>query len=475
MKRRLTLLAAAALLSACTVGPDYRRPELNLPAHFEEGHAVPTEAPNALHDRWWMQIGNPALDRLVERALAHNPGLEAAQAALVSARESVRAQEGAYLPQVGAAYGFQRAKVATELASPLSDSAMVYNLHTASLNVSYVPDLFGLNRRTVESLQAQADSQKYTLAATRITLVSNVIAAAAAEAGLREQIQAAEQQLRLQESMLEALRALRAKGANSEADVRAQELQVATLQAALPPLVKQLEQQRDALKNLLGAYPDEVLGESFTLSELHPGEPLPQTLPSALVDSRPDIRVAEENLHAASAAIGIAVANRLPQITLGGSVVGQSSTSLGQLFNSTNNFWNLAGGLAAPIYSGGTLSARERAARAAYDQAAALYRQTVLGAFQNVADALSAVRNDALATQKNQLAVEAAQRSLDIARAQLRLGDLSVLAVIPLEQSALQARLALAQSRANELADLAALGMALGGGWQDNEHPARAD
>jgi NodT family efflux transporter outer membrane factor (OMF) lipoprotein len=467
MKRRLTLVAAAALLtSACTVGPDYHRPALSLPTQFDETTPSRPSAPVSLPQEWWKQIGSEPLSRLVERALRQNPSIEAAQAALASARESVQAQEGAYLPQVSATYGFQRNKNAAVLASPLTDNAYVFNLHTAALNVSYAPDLFGLNRRTVESLTAQANSQRYALAATQLTLVGNLIVAAANEAALRDQIELTDKQIQLQEQALLALSKMRDKGANSEADVSAQEFQLATLQAALPPLRKQLEQQRNGLKNLLGAYPSEVLTDSFRLGDFKLASDIPLTLPSSLLDARPDIRMAEENLHAASAAIGIAVANRLPQITLGGSLVGQTSASLGQLFNSANNFWSLAGGLAAPLYSGGTLSARERAARANYDQAAAVYRQTVLSAFQSVADALSAVRNDAVATQKYQRAVDAAKRSLAIARQQIRLGDLSVLAALPLEQAALQAQLALSQSQANQLSDIAALGMALGGGWQ---------
>ena len=175
--------------------------------------------------------------------------------------------------------------------------------------------------------------------------------------------------------------------------------------------------------------------------------------------------MAEENLHAASAAIGVAAANRLPQITLGGTLIGQTAAQFADLFRSAANFWSLAGGLAAPVFDGGTLAAREQVARANYDQAAALYRQTVLAAFQSVADALYAVQHDAQAAQSQATALAAARRALAIAEAQLRLGDLSVIAVLPLRQNVMQAELALAQTRATQLADVAALCLALGGGW----------
>ena len=462
MRAQTLCLGAALLLSACTVGPDYQRPMLPLPERFTE---APAQAGAAVDARWWQLLGSDKLDQLVTRALAQNPGIEASQAALRAAQASVRAQEGAYYPQLSAGYNLQRQKVPAVLASPVSSSAYVYNLHTLNLDVAYTPDLFGLNRRTVESLQAQANSQAYALAATRITLAANVVVAAATEAGLRDQIRLTQDQLTLQRQLLDTLTRLKGRGAYAEADIAAQQLQVASLEATLPPLRKQLDQQRDALKNLLGAYPAEVLGSDFMLADFALPAELPLTLPSALLEQRPDIRVAEENLHAASAAIGVAAANRLPQITLGGTLIGQTAAQLADLFRSAANFWSLAGGNAAPVFDGGTLAAREQVARANYDQAAALYRQTVLAAFQSVADALYAVQHDAQAAQSQATALAAARRALAIAEAQWRLGDLSEIAVLPLRQSVMQAELALAQTRSTQLADVAALCLALGGGW----------
>ncbi len=471
--------AVTLLTSACTVvGPDYQQPALSLPATFQEPAAAAAAATRpAAADwpvRWWTQFQSPALNTLVERALAQNPGIEAGQAALRVAAEAVRAQEGLYQPQVSAGYTFARSKTGSALASPLSSADYVFNLHTLALNVSLTPDVFGLNHRTVESLQAQADSQRHLLEATRASLAANVVVAVVTEAGLREQLQVTEALLRSQQSLLDAQRRLRAAGALGEADVRAQELVVATTDATLPPLQKLLGQQRDLLKNLLGAYPDEVLGATFHLSDLSLPATLPQTLPSSLLERRADLRAAEESLHAASAAIGVARANRLPQVVLGTSVIGQAGTVFADLFRSAGTFWTLAGGIAGPVFDGGTLSARERAARAAYDQAAAMYRQAVLAAFQSVADALVATQTDQEALVRQQRAKEAAERSLAIAQKQKALGDLPAVALLPLEQASLQAQLTLAQIRANQFADVAALCLALGGGWEAMASPTTA-
>ena len=466
-----SVLASVLGLSACAVGPDFQRPTPELPASLapaELGAAasgVPASTGQAVVPNWWTQLGSDKLNRLVEQALAHNPSLAGAQAALLSAQESVRAQQGQYWPQVSAGYAFARQKVAGTLASPLSSNAYVFNLHTVNLDVGFTPDLFGLNRRTVEGLQAQADAQRWALEATRITLVSSVVSGVVSEAALREQVSLTRTLIALAQRQFDITQRLHALGAASESDVRNAESSLASADAALPPVLKALDQQRDALKALLGVYPSQVLQSDFTLDELHLPPPA-LSLPSALLERRPDILIAQENLHAASAAIGVARANRLPQITLGATAYGQTGTVLHDLVNSAGNFWALSGGLTAPLFSGGSLSARERAAQANYEQAAQLYRQTVLGAFQNVADALSAVAHDDEGLQRQQRASDAASRLLAIAQAQQQAGDLSALSLLPLQQGQAQARLLLLQAKATQLSDLAALYLALGDGWQ---------
>jgi NodT family efflux transporter outer membrane factor (OMF) lipoprotein len=479
------LAACAAFASGCAVGPDYRRP--GLPA-ADRYVAAPVEA--AMRDerqivadeipaQWWTLFHSPALDRLVRAALARNPGVDSAQAALRQAVETRRAQQAAFFPAVNAAYGASRQKIAAPPASPLASNADIFNLSTAQLNVSYMPDLFGLNRRQVESLRGQESAQRWNVEATYLTLASNVVVAAIGEASLRAQLDSAARQAAMQSDVLARLRQLQRLGEDSALDVAQQEAQLASLEAAVPTLRKQLAQQRDLLEALAGALPGEDGVPEFRLEDLALPDPLPLNLPSTLVEHRPDVLAAEAQLQSASAGIGVAVANRLPQITLGVDSWGSAAASLSGLFGPGTAFWTLAGGATQALVDGGALRHKEAAARAAYDQAAAAYRATVVNAFQNVADALQAVHADAEVERAARRAAEVSGRTLAIARRQLALGDVSALAVVQAEQAGQQALVASIQARAQRLGDAAALLQALGGGWWNRpagaaDEPVRA-
>ena len=234
--------------------------------------------------------------------------------------------------------------------SPVTNtSALNYSLYTPQVSVSFVPDVFGLNRRTVESLQAQEQQARFALAATHITLSANVAAGAIQEASLRGQIDATQELITINTNMLKILREQYAKGYASELDVAAQESQLAQVAATLPPLLKQLAQQRDLLAVLAGGFPNQDLAEKFELSSLQLPQELPVSLPSQLVEQRPDVRQAEENLHSASAQIGIARANRLPSFALTADA-GSMAVVFGQLFSGGTGFWDVAAGVTQPIF-----------------------------------------------------------------------------------------------------------------------------
>lgn len=467
---RLTL-SAVLLISACSMlGPDYKRPDLPMPSGYAEtDKKLDRASDKMLRTDWWTLFGSENLNQLIAQSFKQNPSIDAGQAALRSAAEAVKAQEGLSLPQVNAGYSFQRNKTPDLFANPLSSntSQYIYNLHTAQVNVNYIPDVFGLQGRSVEALEAQRKSQAHLLAATRITLAGNVSLAVIQEASLREQLQITETLLKTQLDYLEALKKQRQAGFNTEADLAAQELAVANTEAMIPPIQKAIQLQRDALKSLVGVYGADSIVAKFKLAELNLPVDIPMTLPSHLLDQRPDILAAEELLHSASAAIGIAEAARYPQITLGTNVIGQSGLTLGDLFKSVNSFWSLVGGITLPVFDGGTLSARQRQAVANFDQAKALYRQSILNAFQNVSDALAAAEADAESVKRQQRAVAAAEKSLEIVKRQVKAGDLGVLALMPVEQNLLQAKLAVAQTKAMQLSDAVALCQALGGSWID--------
>lgn len=476
--RRFLVAVSAMLITGCAVGPDFVRPSApTVIGYTSETLAAQTAAADIaggqaqrfvqgldIPGQWWTLFHSAPLNALIEQALKANPTLQTAEAALHVAQENVYAQQGAYYPSVAANLTSTRQKVPGILSSPVSSGETIFNLHTAQVLVSYTPDVFGGNRREVESLQAQAESQRFLLEAAYISLTTNVVVAVVQEASLRDQIVATEELIKLQTEQLNLMRVQLDLGQIAEAAVVAQEAVLAQTQTQLPAMRKQLAQQRDLLNALVGRFPSEELAAKFNLAMLQLPEALPLGLPSQLVEHRPDVRAAEASLHAASAQIGVAVANMLPQLTLtasGGSV----ATRVSDLFKSGNGFWSVASGLTQPVLEGGTLLHRKRAAEAEYDQAAAQYRATVITAFQNVADTLQALQYDADGLQAAVVAECATKKSLDIARRQLELGDISNLALVIFEQAYQQAVINRVQAQANRFADTAALFQSLGGGW----------
>lgn len=492
-------LVGLALLSGCAVGPDYVRPATSLPSAYvasagvdlhlknssntdiDKNRAIQRFVQSELPAQWWELFQSPALSTLVEASLKQNPTVEAAQAALRGAMENLYAQQGAWFPTVETSFLPTRQKIAGTLASPASSGASYYNLHTAQVSVSYTLDLFGGNRRQIESLQAQAEVQRFQLEASYLTLTSNVVMAAIQEAALRGQITATKEIIAGQTQLMKMIQRQYELGQIAQTDVAAQEAALANTEVALPSLEKQLALQRDLLNALAGRLPatfeiepahepkdEHVPGLAtaiFTLDSLQLPAELPLTLPASLVEHRPDVRAAEEQLHAASAAIGVAIANRLPNISLGVNTYGSAASSISDLFKAGTGFWTLAGNITQPVFDGGTLKHRQGVAQAAYDQAAAQYRATVINAFQNVADALIAIQSDALALKAAQRAEQAAAKSLAIVQRQLALGDISSANVLSSEQAYQQSRLNLVQAQAARLTDTVALFQALGGGW----------
>jgi len=278
------------------------------------------------------------------------------------------------------------------------------------------------------------------------------------------QIDATRQLIDINTNTLQILQYQFAKGYASGLDVAAQESQLAQVTATLPPLLKQMAQQRDLLAVLTGRFPTQAPVEKFELSSLQLPEELPVSLPSELVAQRPDVLQAEENLHAASAKIGIAIANRLPSITLTANA-GSTALAMNQLFTSGTGFWGVGAAATAPLFQGGTLLHEERSAKAAYVQAAEQYRSTVLTAFQNVADTLTALEQDAEAMKSATAAANAAKVTLDLAQRQLQDGYAGYLGLLSAEQAYQQDLINLVQAEANRYADTAALFQALGGGW----------
>ena len=468
-------VVAASLLGGCTVGPDFYRPPPPPVSGYTPGREIvqTVSAPGLagaaqrfvrgrdIPGEWWALFHSPQLKSLIEEALRNNPDLDAAQAALRVARANANAQRGAFWPSVDGSFSATRQR---DAADNTGSPPATYNVFTGQVSVSYVPDVFGANQRAVESLDAQTDAQRFQLEATHLTLTTNIVLAVVQEASLRGQIAATQKIIVIAKDVLDLLRRQRALGQVAEADVVAQEAALAQIQLTLPPLQRQLEQQQHLTATLVGRFPSRGPTQRFDLAMLRLPRDLPLTLPSKLVAQRPDVRAAEANLQSASAQIGVAIANRLPNFAIT-ATAGSTAFSLSHLFEPQANFWSVTASVLQPIFRGGALKEREIGARAAYDQASAQYRSTVLAAFQNVADVLTALKTDADALQKAVAAERAAERSLVITRERLRLGDINYLALLNAQQTYQQALISVVQAQANRFADTAALFQALGGGW----------
>src|SRR5580704_16449475 len=479
-----TALAAALALTSCAVGPDFLHPAApevgrytkeplatatsstdaptGQPQHFLPGRDIPQE--------WWRLFRSSALTTLIQRALSNNPTLQSAIATLRAANQAVYAQEGKFFPLVESDFNPTYQRTSGALTPVPSSNASVFALHTAQLQVSYTLDVWGLNRRTVESLQAQADNQRFQVEAAYLTLVSNIAVAAINEASLRAQIDATNELISINTKMLGILKRQLETGYANRNDVALQEAALAQAAATLPPLRKALQQNRDLLSALSGAYTSEEPRETFRLDDLHLPVDLPISLPSQLIEQRPDIRAAQETLHAASAEIGVAVANTLPNFTISGNV-GYMNTALAGLLAPQNLFFTVAGSATQTLFDGGTLFHQLQESRDNYNAVAWSYRGTVIGAVQNVTDSLRALQNDADALKAARGFETASKISFDLAQQQMQTGYANILILLTAQQTYLQAAIQVVQARAARLSDTVALYQSLGGGWWNRTAP----
>jgi len=466
--------AAAVGIAGCTVvGPDFAPPPPPMVTGYTS-YPLPTatvsadtpiagDAQRFLQDtdvpgQWWTLFGSPTLTTLVEQALRANPDIEAAQATLRQTHDNLTAQEGALFPQVNgsAQTGRQRS------------NGRDFDLLNASVSVSYLIDAFGGVQRSIEASGALEENARFQLEATYLALTSNVITAAIQEGALSAQIAALQDIITAQSQELDLLNQQFELGAVARGDVLAQQSQLASTQASLPPVQKQLEQVRNTLAILTGRFPVNGQVPSLELADLRLPPDLPLSLPSNLIQQRPDIRASEALLHNATANVGVATANLFPQFTVTGSL-SDSSNQLGGFFNGTNTGWSVLAGLTAPIFRGGTLRAQQRAAYDVLDRSAAQYRSTVLNAFANVANVLAALQLDAENVRTQLYAEQTAEQSLEITQERFQAGAIAYLSLLDAQRTYQQARIALVTAQANRFADTVALFQSLGGGWWNRQ------
>jgi NodT family efflux transporter outer membrane factor (OMF) lipoprotein len=479
-------LVACALSSGCVVGPDFRQPAPPIASRYtetpmpQETVAVPGIGGEVQHllpgrdipAQWWTLFHSEALDTLIRQAIEDSPNLAAAEATLRQARENLIAQQGALLyPQAALNASATRQKFSGASVGEPTIGSNLFNLYNASVNVSYTLDLFGGNKRELEALQSLVDYQDYQLQGAYLALTSNIVTTAINEATLRAQITATQEIIAAENKQLDLVQRQYQLGGVARLSVLILRTQLDQTRATLPTLERNLAAARHQLAVLCGRLPSEAALPEFDLDQLALPQQLPVSLPSLLARQRPDIRASEALLHQASAQVGVATADLYPKISLSGAF-GWEATQTGGFFGPP--IWSLAGALAQPIFNGGELEANRQAAIAAYDQAQAQYRQTVLVAFQNVADSLRALEADARALSAESDAEMSARDTLNLTQRQYQLGGTSSLNLLIAQQQYQLARLSLSAAQGTRFADTAALFQALGGGWWQREDDAAA-
>ncbi|MBS0382854.1 MAG: efflux transporter outer membrane subunit [Proteobacteria bacterium] len=476
--RRAAVSAAIFALAGCAAGPNFRAPvapkvdrytvaplpDATLATSTAGGDAQRFLAGENVPQRWWTTFGNAELDRRVRQAFQRSPSIATAEAALRQAEETARAARGSLFPSLDANAGATRAKE-SGIQTGTGKALGPYTVYNAGVSVGYVFDIFGGVRRGIEAQQAQADVSRAQLDATYLALAANVVTASLQEASLREQVKATREIVDSLKQVLDITEKQQAIGAKSLSDTLAVRSQLAATEATLPPLEKLLAATQNQLATYLGVTPAQLQLQPVTLDEVSLPTGVPVSLPSVMVAQRPDIRAAAAQLHAATAAVGVATADMLPRLTLNGSLTSQSLTTSG-LFAAGSGGWSIGLGLLQPLFHGGQLLHQKRAAEAGMDAALANWQQAVLTAFQNVADALQALDYDAQSLKAQSASERDAARLLSLTRTQYQVGAVDYLTLLSAERQYQQARIAEIAARTSRLADTAALYAALGGGWK---------
>jgi NodT family efflux transporter outer membrane factor (OMF) lipoprotein len=465
----LASLLAAWTLSGCATSPRYMRPAdpkqtqyldpANLPSVQTDAPVPHVSLGMGTPERWWTLLGSEEIDRLVILALQNNQSLAAAKAHLAAAREHLRAARGAWYPQVDAGADAQRTRFGATVLGPLAKDFPPFSAYAAGAAVSYDFDFFGSTRSRVEQAAASAQYESVQLEAAALTVSGNVVIEAVQVAALRAQIRVAEQIVADDEHMLDLIRAAREAGAVSQIDVLSAQSQADHDRTLLPPLQQQLSLAQDVLAVLIGAAPADGTPNEVQLATLRPADDLPVALPSELVRRRPDIDAAEAQLHEAGAAVGIATANLYPNFTLTARLGGEGLLGGGP----SETAWNLLGGLTAPIFHGGALSAERRAAQDEYQADFAAYQETVLNAFGQVAAALQSLVNDAELLSAQQRALDSAGASLILTRQAYKAGNAGYTQVLDAERLHSEAELGRVQADGQRYIDVAKLLLAAGG------------
>ena len=458
-------IALAGMLVGCTVGPDFKAPQAPTvqsyrdkvepgQTHFDIGGAV---APD-----WWTVFGSAQLNALIGQSVAGNQTLAGAAASLEQAQELANAVTGGRYPQISLSAGALRQQYGAQFLGPFNLPA--FTAFGVGPSVRYVLDYDGAQVRADERQLALAQYQHYQFDAAYLALTGNVVVQVITLATTRDEINAIQRLIDADANNLSLVRTAHQAGSVSQVDVLTAQSQQAADETLLPPLRQKLSLARHILAVLAGHAPAEVTLPEFALDQLRMPATLPVSLPSQLVHDRPDILAAEAQLHAATAAVGVATANLYPTIALTAST-SQQALHPEQLFNAASTAWGLIANLTAPLYDGGTLRAERRATLAALRASSANYQQTVLEAFRQVADLMDARDHDEQLVSAQDGALTAARSSLALARESYAAGNSGVLQVLDAQRLFDQAQIGLIRARGQRYQDSAQLLLAMGG-WK---------
>lgn len=476
--------ATTLIVTGCAVGPDYhpekspktqQYTQLPLPQHTTQTPQIANAGKSQqfivgcdLQSDWWALFHSKPLNALIAQGLKNNQNWVAAKAALREANDTLYAEAGGLLlPHLDLAGLGQRAQT-SGLAFGVNNSASLFSVYNANFQAAYLLDIWGASRRQVEAYAAQADYQRYEMLGVYLTLTTNIVTTSVTIASLQAQIKATNALIAEQTDVLTITKKQLAAGGTSVENVLTQQTLLAQTQATLPPLQKSLSQEQHALAVLIGKPTSEMKPLKLSLNTLLLPQNLPVSLPSKMITQRPDIQASQALLHAASAQVGVATANLLPQLTLT-AASGWLSSQTANFFNIANRTWGLGADLAQPLFHGGQLIMQRKAAIEALNQARAQYEQTVLQAFKNVADALRATQYDADEFNQQVHAEKSAYETFILIKKQYAVGGQNYLSVLQAEEKYQQIVLSMVKAQAARYADTAALYQALGGGWWNNK------
>jgi outer membrane protein, multidrug efflux system len=481
LDRRLIVLAGIVLaiagLAGCTVGPNYKRPSVDVPGAYrgaapdasDQAYAQ-TQPPPAQpqqpsvqslgDEKWWEVFQDPDLQGLIRTALKNNYDVRIAATRVLQAQAQLGITRADQFPTLSAGGNI------TSQQSPRLGPIPSYELTQGALtgSASWNPDFWGRYRRATESARATLLANEWARKAVISTLVANVAASYFTLRELDLQLEVSQRTYAHRKESLDLTNTLEQHGISSLLDVKQSEQLVYTAATEIPDLERQIAQEENAISILLGKNPGDI-PRGLKLTEQPHSPEVPAGLPSALLERRPDIREAEQTLVAANAQIGVAKSAYFPQISLTGTA-GYESPSLTDLFTGPAGLWNLAGAFTQPIFEGGRLKSNVRFTEAQRDQMLLTYQQTIQGAFRDVSNALIAYRKNREFRVQQQNLLTSAQEAAELSNQRFNAGTTDYLEVLTNETNAFSAELGLAQAQGNELIALVQLYQALGGGWQ---------